>query len=102
MTPLIPIYDDGVLLWGEEPPGGPDVPEPTPTPELEFIYGDLNGDGRVNSTDCMLLGRIILEIPVQNVNFDAADLNSDGVINSADSVILSRYVLEIINKLPYK
>ncbi|AUG57562.1 glycoside hydrolase family 9 protein [Acetivibrio saccincola] len=101
MTPLVPIYDDGVLLWGEEPPKGPDDTEPTP-PGTDIIYGDLNGDEIVDSIDYMLLGRVILEIPVQNVNLDAADLNGDGIINSADSAILSRYVLEIIDKLPYK
>ena len=100
MTPLIPIYDDGVLLWGEEPPGGPDVPEPTTSPEPSVVYGDLNEDGIINSTDYMLLGRIVLEIPVENVNMEAADINGDDIINSTDSVILSRYILEIIDKLP--
>jgi endoglucanase len=31
MTPYIPIYDNGVLLWGEEPPGGNTTPRPTAT-----------------------------------------------------------------------
>src|SRR5690554_4096469 len=37
-TPYIPVYDDGVYLWGEEPEGGvpptptPTSPDPTPTP----------------------------------------------------------------------
>jgi endoglucanase len=30
-TPYIPIYDNGVLLWGEEPPGGGTTSTPTPT-----------------------------------------------------------------------
>lgn len=39
MTPYIPVYDDGKLLWGEEPSEDgtlPDItPSPTPTPDSE-------------------------------------------------------------------
>ncbi|TYQ15397.1 UNVERIFIED_CONTAM: endoglucanase Cel9N [Acetivibrio alkalicellulosi] len=104
MTPYVPIYDNGVLLWGQEPPGGPTPPSPPPTtpPTQDFIYGDLNGDGIVNSTDYILLRRLVLEIPVNNVNLLAADVNADGLINSTDCIILRRYILEMIDTLPFK
>ncbi|MDQ2085783.1 glycoside hydrolase family 9 protein [Herbivorax sp. ANBcel31] len=102
MTPLIPIYDEGVLLWGEEPPGGETTPDPEPTPEPDILYGDLNGDGVVDSSDYILLSRIVLEIPVpEDVDLEVADLNGDGIIDSTDTVILSRYILEIIDELPH-
>jgi hypothetical protein len=31
LTPYIPIYDNGQLLWGQEPPGGNNTPAPTAT-----------------------------------------------------------------------
>jgi hypothetical protein len=31
MTPYIPVYDNGKLLWGQEPPGGTTTPTPTAT-----------------------------------------------------------------------
>ncbi|HHV29357.1 carbohydrate-binding protein [Acetivibrio mesophilus] len=66
-------------------------------------YGDLNGDGKVNSTDSTLLSRYILKIidtfPIENGD-KAADLNGDGKVNSTDYNILKRYLLKIIDKFP--
>lgn len=105
MTPYIPVYDNGKLLWGEEPDGttpAPSIqPSPTPTPTPSFTYGDLNGDGKINSTDCALLKRVLLGTST-SANMSAADVNADSKVNSTDYSILKRYVLEIINSLPYK
>ncbi|TYQ18199.1 UNVERIFIED_CONTAM: dockerin type I repeat protein [Acetivibrio alkalicellulosi] len=66
-----------------------------------IIYGDLNGDGRVDSIDIVLLRRYILEIINGfSVPKEAADLNGDGVIDSTDYIILRRYLLEIISSFP--
>ncbi|TYQ16653.1 UNVERIFIED_CONTAM: Endopolygalacturonase [Acetivibrio alkalicellulosi] len=63
-----------------------------------ILYGDLNGDNLVNSTDCVLLRRYLLEIisefPCEN-GLMAADMNRDGKINSIDYVLLRRHVLGI-------
>ncbi|NLD46367.1 MAG: hypothetical protein GX660_04100 [Clostridiaceae bacterium] len=62
--------------------------------------GDLNGDGKVNSTDYVLLRRYILgligEFPVKD-GLKAADLNGDGKVNSTDYAALKRKLLEIID-----
>ncbi|RCX18416.1 endoglucanase Cel9N [Anaerobacterium chartisolvens] len=92
MTPYIPIYDDGVLLWGKEPPLG----------EPEFIYGDLNDDGNVNSIDFALLKRVLIGEPAQNTNMQAADVNADGQVNSIDYAILKSYLMNIIDSLPHR
>lgn len=78
----------------------PTPPPITPTPPPAVSYGDINGDGVINSADYALLGRYILELPAQNIKLENADLNRDGFVNSVDATILSRYLLEIINKLP--
>lgn len=68
----------------------------------DILYGDLNGDNIVNSLDCVLLGRFLLEIinDFPNLNgINAADLNKDGIINSVDYTLLSRYVLGVIDNL---
>lgn len=79
------------------------APEPTPDPVEDILYGDLNGDGVINSIDYNLLGRYILEVidelPVENYTV-AADLNGDGIINSNDAILLGRFILEIINEFP--
>ncbi|TYQ13383.1 UNVERIFIED_CONTAM: RHS repeat-associated protein [Acetivibrio alkalicellulosi] len=71
--------------------------------ETESIrYGDLNGDGRVNSTDYVLIRRYILRI-MENPSDErmiAADLNGDGRLDSTDAVILRRMLLEILKYCP--
>ncbi|NLD50452.1 MAG: carbohydrate-binding protein, partial [Clostridiaceae bacterium] len=66
-------------------------------------YGDLNGDGNVNSTDYSLAKRYLLEIisefPISNGE-TIGDLNGDGKINSTDYSLLKRYILGIIDIFP--
>ncbi|MDQ2084880.1 glycoside hydrolase family 11 protein [Herbivorax sp. ANBcel31] len=69
-------------------------------PDPQVIYGDLNGDGVIDSSDYTLLQRYILEIPVSIDDISVADLNGDGVIDSTDATLLSRYILEIIDSFP--
>ncbi len=94
MTPYIPVYDNGVLLWGEEPLGGETTPTPTPA-----IRGDLNEDGKINSIDFALLRCKLLGIPHAEINLTAADVNADGKVNSIDFAVLRQYLLGMISKL---
>ncbi|MDQ2085817.1 endo-1,4-beta-xylanase [Herbivorax sp. ANBcel31] len=66
-----------------------------------IMYGDLNGDGSIDSSDATLLQRHALEIQeLPESSLLAADLNGDGVIDSSDYALLSRYILEIIDSFP--
>ncbi|NLD48291.1 MAG: hypothetical protein GX660_14040, partial [Clostridiaceae bacterium] len=67
-----------------------------------IMHGDINLDGKINSTDISLLKRYILGIDVNftSDNFEAADVNHDGKVNSTDFSYLKRYVLELINVFP--
>jgi len=86
------------------------TPSPSATPSPTTItapptdtvtYGDVNGDGRVNSSDVALLKRYLLGL-VENINKEAADVNVSGTVNSTDLAIMKRYVLRSISELPYK
>ncbi|MFZ5988755.1 MAG: right-handed parallel beta-helix repeat-containing protein [Bacillota bacterium] len=70
----------------------------------EIIYGDVSGDGIVNSTDYTMMRRyqlkIIASFPVLNWQ-TVADVKPDGKIDSTDYTILRRYILGIIDSLPY-
>lgn len=73
------------------------------TTESVLVYGDINGDGLISSTDYVLISRYILGIIDDFPNIygeEVADLNGDGRINTIDATILQRYLLEIINKFP--
>lgn len=74
------------------------TPSPSPTP-AGITYGDVNGDGKINSTDLSNLKRYVLGMTTLN-DTSAGDLNGDGSINSADISLLKRYILGIITSLP--
>jgi len=67
------------------------------------IYGDLNGDGKVNSSDLAILKRYMLraisDFPIPEGR-KLADLNRDGNVNSTDYSILKRYILKAIDNIP--
>lgn len=63
------------------------------------LYGDLNGDNKINSTDLTVMNRHLLH--VSNVNDETiSDLNGDGKINSTDLTLMKRYLLGIIDVFP--
>jgi len=68
-----------------------------------YVYGDVNHDGKVNSTDYSSIKRFILN---QIDEFDepqwriTADLNRDKKINSIDYSILGKYILGIKEDIP--
>ncbi|MDQ2085784.1 dockerin type I domain-containing protein [Herbivorax sp. ANBcel31] len=93
-TETITVKTDELVSDPIDPP--PFVPEPEP-----ISYGDLNGDGIIDSTDYTILTRYLLEViddfPAPK---EAADLNGDGSIDSTDLFILRRYLLAYIDSFP--
>ncbi len=83
------------------------TPVPTQTPVRTttptVLYGDVTGDGSIDSTDYAMLKRYLLgtisSMPAQNWQI-AGDLNVDGTINSTDYALLKRYLLGRITTLP--
>ncbi|RCX19261.1 GH35 family endo-1,4-beta-xylanase [Anaerobacterium chartisolvens] len=69
-----------------------------------LMYGDVNGDGKVNSTDNALMKQYVLGL-IDDFPYSqgkaAADLNVDGSVNTTDCSIMVQYLLEKITTLPY-
>lgn len=61
------------------------------------IYGDVNGDGKINSIDLLVLQRHILEIEkLQGVFLIAGNINKNGKNpSSVDSLLIQRHILEL-------
>lgn len=61
------------------------------------IYGDVNGDGKINSIDLLVLQRHILEIEkLQGTFLIAGNINKNGKNpSSVDSLLIQRHILEL-------
>lgn len=68
----------------------------------DCAVGDINGDGKINSADAVL---IIKHISGNGNLFDNqiknADVNSDGTVNSIDALLILRYATNDISSIPY-
>lgn len=60
--------------------------------------GDLNGDGKVNSTDLQLMKMHVLrQRQLTGTSLLNADVNRDGKVDSTDVALLKRYILRQIS-----
>jgi len=59
------------------------------------LYGDVNGDGKINSTDLLVLQRHILEIePLKETYLMSGNINKNGKNpSSLDSLLIQRHIL---------
>jgi len=69
----------------------PDVLKVTTGEEPSYPRGDLNHDSKVNVTDYVVIGNMILGITPET---SEADLNNDGTVNVTDAVILGNIILK--------
>lgn len=64
---------------------------------IVILYGDVNGDGKINSVDLLVLQRHILEIQkLEGVFLKSGNINKNGKKpSSIDSLLIQRHILEI-------
>ena len=72
-------------------PSAPDVLKVITGEEPSYPRGDLNYDSKVNVTDYVVIGNMILGITPET---SEADLNNDGTVNVTDAVILGNIILK--------
>ena len=64
------------------------------------IYGDVNGDGFVSATDCLILKEALNGTKtLQGAFFIAADINNTGSVNTTDYLKLKYYLTNGIKNI---
>ncbi|MBR6530897.1 MAG: dockerin type I repeat-containing protein [Clostridia bacterium] len=63
--------------------------------------GDVNGDGKVNSTDALKVLQYSVNI-IKSIDKTAADVNGDGKINSTDALIILQISVGLHDNSKYK
>ncbi len=64
---------------------------------IDFVYGDVDGDGIVTNKDSAIVARYLArwtgyEATNAAYNFNGADVDGDGVVTNKDSAIIARYL----------
>lgn len=60
------------------------------------VYGDVNGDGKINIIDLGMIDRYILKsYKLAGMNLEAADCNHDGKVNIIDLGMVDRQILKV-------
>ncbi len=63
----------------------------------EVVYGDVNGDGKINLYDVSMLMKYIAKWDMSKYNFveAASDVNYDGKINLYDATKIMKYIVSL-------
>lgn len=62
---------------------------------VEFVEGDVNGDGKLNTADYALAKKHVMGTRKLNEEeFERADINKDGKVNTADYVSIKKKVID--------
>ena len=88
--PLTLSFDPADVFDYELSPVSFDVVNGTVT-VVNYLPGDVNGDGAVDNKDLSVLLRYLNQWSVE-MNLNAADVNGDGQINNMDFALLLRYL----------
>lgn len=58
------------------------------------LYGDVNGDGKINVLDAIIINRYTIKLSnISSTYLVAADVNKDGKVNVLDAIIINRYTI---------
>jgi endoglucanase len=116
-TAYIPVYDNGVLVFGNEyggngtpqptaipttaPTDGPTaIPTiaPTPAPTGSILLGDVNTSGAVDIVDALLVAQYYVGLNPANFNSGAGDVNCSGGVDIVDALLIAQYYVGLISQ----
>ena len=70
-------------------------------PAVGFLFGDVNGDGKVNVLDANMVRKAAAKlITLDEEETKAADVNGDGKVNVLDANLIRKFAAKLIEKFP--
>ena len=61
-----------------------------------LVYGDVNGDGKISSTDLLAVQKHILRMQeLSGVYLTACDANHDGRFTATDLLVIQKHILKL-------
>jgi len=57
------------------------------------VWGDVSGDGKVDSRDALITLSAAVGLPVSGFNLGVGDVDGDGLVNSRDALIMLSYAI---------
>ena len=100
LTYLLTITDTNGSTTPSQDPTQP-ATQPTTKPAGDVVYGDANGDGKVDILDVIRMNRFLLgTADLNDKQRKNADVDLNGVTDSQDSLYILKYVVESIKSLP--
>lgn len=92
---LVPVNSgSGDVVVPPEEPSNPPTPPVEEPPAVAVTKGDVNGDGKITSSDYVLIKNHIMGTSILNeTGKQAADYNGDGNITSSDYVLIKNYIM---------
>ncbi|MBN2738186.1 MAG: glycoside hydrolase family 9 protein [Spirochaetales bacterium] len=100
LTQFIPVYLNGQLVFGQEPPGpNQSSPDNTPSP-VPTLKGDVDNSGSVNIVDALLTAQYYVGlIGADALDLTMADANCDNSVNIVDALLIAQYYVKLIDTL---
>lgn len=98
-TSMEPLYGPPWVIWSIYPEltstSSTTTTEPLPQPAYgpPVMFGDINGDYKVDTFDLVELRKLYSNNDYTKMYMESADVNVDGQLSVADLVALSRYLL---------
>ncbi len=98
-TSMEPLYGPPWVIWSVYPEltstSSTTTTEPLPQPAYgpPVMFGDINGDYKVDTFDLVELRKLYSNNDYTKMYMESADVNADGKLSVADLVALSRYLL---------
>ncbi len=70
------------------------IGEEAPKVYIAVIFGDINGDGKINSVDpLMVQSHIVGKTKIEGIFLESADINGDGKVNSVDPLMAQSHIV---------